>query len=176
MILLIVAIVFGAIGAAVASGKGRNPFLWFIICALVPLIGLLILACLSNQKVATEALPAARTDLDERWDNLAKFDPDIRAAVGRLEPFGLVAVSAFKVIYSDVQDKASIPSIVAEIESATTTDRAKMAKLTFVEMSCGLPIFQNLDRTYLVGEEIAPSLSAARGLAGQAERKRLAAS
>lgn len=35
-ILLIV--VFGAVGAAIAKPKGRNPALWFVLCGLIPFL------------------------------------------------------------------------------------------------------------------------------------------
>lgn len=36
-------IVFGLIGAAIASSKKRNVFGWAILCAILPLIGIIIL-------------------------------------------------------------------------------------------------------------------------------------
>ncbi|MBT9289586.1 zinc ribbon domain-containing protein [Prosthecodimorpha staleyi] len=50
MPILIFAIIFGILGAGIASGKGRNPLIWFVVCTLFPAIGLIILLFQSNLK------------------------------------------------------------------------------------------------------------------------------
>ena len=45
---LILRCVFGAIAAAIASGKGRTPVGWFFGGFFIGLIGIIIIACLSN--------------------------------------------------------------------------------------------------------------------------------
>ncbi len=47
---LIVAVIGGVIGAIVASSKGRSVVGWFFLCFFFPLIGIIIVACLSNLK------------------------------------------------------------------------------------------------------------------------------
>lgn len=46
MLILIIALIFGVVGAVIASGRGRNAFGWFILCFLFPLIGLILLLLL----------------------------------------------------------------------------------------------------------------------------------
>ena len=43
-------IIFGIIGVIIAGNKGRNQFAWFAWCFLFPLIGLIVLLCMSNLK------------------------------------------------------------------------------------------------------------------------------
>ncbi len=47
---LIVALIGGTIGAAVASSKGRSVVGWFFLCFFFPLIGIIIIACMPNLK------------------------------------------------------------------------------------------------------------------------------
>lgn len=49
MLLIIIALVSGAIGAAIAHGKNRSGIAWFILCALLPLIGILFIALASRR-------------------------------------------------------------------------------------------------------------------------------
>lgn len=35
---IVLVVVAGIVGAILAQSKGRNPILWFILCALVPLL------------------------------------------------------------------------------------------------------------------------------------------
>jgi hypothetical protein len=164
MIFIIIPIVFGLIGAAVASGKGRSPIAWFVICAVLPLVGLIILAYQSSEN-GTPPAPFVRSDFDERWENMAKFDPEVRAAIGRLQPLGDLALDAFRIVFSDVRDKAAIPSIVGEIENASIEERLKMVGLTHVETSSGIPIFKHRNGNYVVGHVTSQSLEVARGVA-----------
>lgn len=40
---IIVAIVFGSVGSILANTKGRNPILWFVLCAIMPLFVIAVL-------------------------------------------------------------------------------------------------------------------------------------
>ncbi len=48
MVIIVVIIVFGILGAAIASGKNRNALGWGLLCALFPLIGLIVLLFMSK--------------------------------------------------------------------------------------------------------------------------------
>jgi len=48
--IIILPIIFGIIGVIIAGTKGRNQFAWFAWCFLFPLIGLVVLLCMSNLK------------------------------------------------------------------------------------------------------------------------------
>ncbi len=50
MIIVIIGLIFGGIGAAIANSKGRNPWGWFALCFLFSLIALIVLLFLPNLK------------------------------------------------------------------------------------------------------------------------------
>ncbi|MFH1258698.1 MAG: zinc ribbon domain-containing protein [Elusimicrobiota bacterium] len=47
---IILMIIAGSIGAILAARKGRNPLVWFFLCALVPLLILIILVIPPKEK------------------------------------------------------------------------------------------------------------------------------
>lgn len=49
IIWLVVVFIFGFLGYTIAKGKGREPMLWAIVCALLGLIGLVIILVLPDQ-------------------------------------------------------------------------------------------------------------------------------
>lgn len=63
MLYLILFIIFGALGSALAASKGRNQVIWFILSFLFPLISLLVLACLPSRKTSDIASELANTQL-----------------------------------------------------------------------------------------------------------------
>lgn len=63
MLYLIVFIIFGALGSALAASKGRNQVIWFVLSFFFPLISLLILACLPSLKTPKAASELANTQL-----------------------------------------------------------------------------------------------------------------
>ena len=50
MIYLLICLWFGIAGAVVARIKGTSMFLWFVICAVLPVIGLLALVLFRNER------------------------------------------------------------------------------------------------------------------------------
>lgn len=44
MVIIVIMLVFGAVGGFWANAKGLSPVLWAVVCGLFPLIGLIILA------------------------------------------------------------------------------------------------------------------------------------
>ena len=100
-----------AIGAwNLAKRKGLNKGLWAATCfffapALIPLA-----FAKSQQR------PGETQAFRNRWDSLAAYDPEIKAAVEQLGALGPAAVERFRMAYGDVQTKESIPLIVADIE------------------------------------------------------------
>ena len=61
MLFLIIALIFGALGAVISGNKGRNQIIWFILCFLFPLISLIILALLPNLSERQELAQLAGT-------------------------------------------------------------------------------------------------------------------
>jgi F0F1-type ATP synthase membrane subunit c/vacuolar-type H+-ATPase subunit K len=55
---LLISLLFGFAGASMAKVRARDPSAWFLICALIPVLGLVALA--QSPKVATADLPATR--------------------------------------------------------------------------------------------------------------------
>jgi len=86
LIRLAVCLVCGFGGAVWASRKGRGPVLWFFVCFFLPLIGFLIVACLSSKRVPPSALLTPQYD-KEKWAALIASDPEVAAAADRLKPY-----------------------------------------------------------------------------------------
>lgn len=62
MLVIVMMIIFGVLGAAIASGKNRNVLGWGLLCALFPLIALLILLCMP--KLTDERFELAKQQLE----------------------------------------------------------------------------------------------------------------
>lgn len=137
MILLVVMVVFAFIGAAMASGRNRSPFLWAVICFFTGIIGVIILAVIGTDRepyVPVYAQPAApfgqrlsgpvasstatvSSSSTAAWKTLKEFDADIREALGHLQPFGSQAEERLATAYLSINDKSLLPSIVSKIVS-----------------------------------------------------------
>jgi hypothetical protein len=50
MLVLLFPIIFGILGIVIAGNKGQNQFVWFAWCFFLPLIGFIVLLCMSNLK------------------------------------------------------------------------------------------------------------------------------
>ena len=50
MVYLLICLWFGIAGAVVARIKGTSMFLWFVICAVLPVIGLVALVLYRNER------------------------------------------------------------------------------------------------------------------------------
>ena len=142
LIWLIIAIVFGVIGANVARNKGKDAAAWGIICFLLPFAVIFLLAS-SSQSLPLES-PAE--DLDQKWAALVRYDPEIRAAAEQVAPYGPLATSMLRDLYTAVQNKAALPSIISDIiNSAKTTGLAPLVPSGFaqIEQISGVPIYGN---------------------------------
>jgi hypothetical protein len=125
-----VALAFGFGGAAFANSKGRSPVLWFFVCFFVPLIGLIIIACLSSKRVPPSKLLAPQYD-KEKWAALMASNPDIAAATERLEPYGerYVAEFASTMLGAPVNSPGAIADSIIEKAKAHAQMAADAAKL-----------------------------------------------
>lgn len=103
-------------------------------------------ARVSNPSVAIPPPIPATPSADSRWENLVRYDPDIGAAVNRLAVYGPSAVERLRNIYSDIQDKAALPSIVSDIEVEFDPGNSPNAiPLGFQQVAerAGVPIYSN---------------------------------
>jgi hypothetical protein len=133
-----VALILGLIGAFWAQSKNLNPFLWGVLCTLLPVLGLLILAFRKaqqplEQKIATaikssRATPQTDQRFDQqKWNALVQYDPDIKRAYDYVVPLGPTYVQRLATDYFALNDKAYLPQIVnklvAEYNADLTDDR-----------------------------------------------------
>lgn len=65
LIYIVLMIVFGLIGAAIASSKNRNVFGWSVLCALFPLIGIIILLCMPGLENESTALLRKQLEIQQ---------------------------------------------------------------------------------------------------------------
>jgi hypothetical protein len=56
-ILIILWAVCAIVGAVIADSKGRNPFLWAVLCLVFGLVGILVISVLPNEKPAVQPHP-----------------------------------------------------------------------------------------------------------------------
>lgn len=125
MFILLIAIVSGLIGGFIANSKGKNVFLWFILCALFPLVGLVVLLLLKgNQAAPQAALPASSYDA-ARWSALLAYDPDLKAAADRVTPYGQSAVDRLARDFLALNDKGYLDRIVGEITREAEAERTR---------------------------------------------------
>ncbi|GJD50518.1 hypothetical protein OPKNFCMD_3261 [Methylobacterium crusticola] len=102
---------FGAfLGWDIAKRKGLEKKKWAAICFFF-FPAVLGLAFLKSQR-----RPGETEAFRNRWQSLAAYDPEIKAAVEKLSQLGPRAVEQFRLSYGDVQTKEAIPLIVADIE------------------------------------------------------------
>lgn len=161
-IYLIVGIVAGLIGVSMASGRGQNQAVWFIVCFLFPiaLIGLLFVpkiksASASNNYSRTQSetgfllqtapdmrsLPPIDPEFNAKWTILTKYDSEIADAVHRLEPYGENAVIKFKHIYGVFQDKSKIHGIVQDIVGEIDEYNRRMQSLSIIIFPSSIPVY-----------------------------------
>ena len=125
--LAVVAVCFWA-GHWFARSKGREALPWALVSALLPGIGLLMLAVQRSKKridedAANEAADQARLvravplqpSHEERWRWLTLNDPDIMSAVERLRPYGQPAQVLLRDIYLPAENKSALNSMVAQV-------------------------------------------------------------
>jgi hypothetical protein len=100
VVYLVLGIVLGIIGSTIAKSNGRDPAVWFVICAFVPLIGIVALLIAGESKphatapvlnfkpIEPEArnvqarmeAPQSEKYDRKRWSVLKEVDPEIAAA------------------------------------------------------------------------------------------------
>jgi hypothetical protein len=136
MIALIIPLLSCLIGAFWAASKNRNPFLWGVLCFLLPLIGQVLLAVVGDDKPldtkiaqaisAQSETPASVSYDKKKWDALVEFDEDIRNAAETVRPYGQEFVDRLADRYLSLNDKSYLPNILTKL--AAESERAVIAK------------------------------------------------
>jgi len=140
VIFLVVWIACGFIGASMARSQGRDPSLWFFMCVLTGVPGLVVLAVIGSEKRSASnnfhsqninVHNQGRIQIDSqdpqaatvkvaayniaKWKALKEFDVDIQNAAATLSSFGQEAENRLAAAYLAVDDKGLLPAIVAKI-------------------------------------------------------------
>ncbi|MBX9925700.1 MAG: hypothetical protein K2Y05_05030 [Hyphomicrobiaceae bacterium] len=124
-LILVIVLLSGVIGGFIASAKGKNAFLWFVLCALLPLVGHLILAFSSSNHEAVQVTKhmLASKVTDEvaaydtaKWAALIKYDPDIASAADKARTLNPDLEKDLAEAYLALGDKSYLPSILAKLE------------------------------------------------------------
>ncbi|WP_454700900.1 hypothetical protein [Agrobacterium burrii] len=69
------------------------------------------------QAMQPQAAPVPATNADtDRWAALARYDDEIRAAVEQVRPYGSNALDRLRTTYLALNDKAKLPTIIADIQ------------------------------------------------------------
>lgn len=173
IIAIIAALIWIAICSVVgtvASGRGHNGTIFFIVSFFFsPLIGL-ILAFLIPATGPAARRGASIAILEEdarRWENLSRYDAELQSAVQRLSPLGDDAVRKFRDVYLDVQDKPAVPAIISDIEADVRSGRisgATPAGFHRVGARAGVTIHGN-GQNFYVHDKFLPSIGAAKAYA-----------
>lgn len=94
-----------------ALQKGRNERIWPAICFVFPAALIALLVIKPRRRAGdTQAFR-------ERWASLTSYDPEIKAAIERLNALGPAAVEEFRLAYAAVQSREAVPAIVADLEA-----------------------------------------------------------
>ncbi len=127
----LVALIAAAVSYVVAHRKGLNAvgWAWASLLLLVP-AAILPFVPSRQRPERSSGLP------DETWQALLAYDPDIKAAVGRLSPYGAPALDELRRAWAAVPDKGALPSMVSAIEARWSGYTA--AGLTHVETQDGV--------------------------------------
>lgn len=86
---VLILIIAGIVGSIIARRKGRNPILWFILCAIVPLLMVVIavLPPLASKGYTKKCIYCAE---------IIKEDAAICKHCGKEQPIEIVKVSSYK--------------------------------------------------------------------------------
>lgn len=107
-------------GAYVAKARGKKPAIWAVICALFPLVGVLLLAASSRSPAKQPQLSFAEAGMSttgsfsqadlERWKTLVELDPDIAAAAAIAREKGIGCEMKLAEKYLTLNDKSYLQS------------------------------------------------------------------
>jgi hypothetical protein len=157
MIAIVIMLGFGLVGYFVAKSKGKQPILWAVICALFPLIGLIILAFLRPEISTAQSspsydlmafdraaplqktpAPALTLPADgkeavydtKKWGALVQIDKDIAEAVSKVRAVGDRYVDQLAAAYLTLNDKSYLAAIVDKVLEKARDDLRKQEALS----------------------------------------------
>lgn len=128
MILIVIALVFGGIGAMWASAKGLSPLLWGIVCALTGFIGLIILAFQKTVPSAGAASLVGRQPENRRWQALVELDAEIGAAAGKARAAGPEYEQLLAEKYLALNDKQYLSAALESVLELARQEQARPAQ------------------------------------------------
>ena len=159
-----VALIAAAVSYVVAHRKGLNAVAW----AWASLL-LLVPAAILPFVPSRQRPERSSGILDETWQALLAYDPDIKAAAGQLAPYGAPALDELRRAWAAVPDKGALPSMVSAIETRWSGYTA--AGLMYLETQDGVAVLRDAAGHYHVGERQTGDLRTARLIASASARR-----
>ncbi|MGR9399867.1 hypothetical protein ACU8M5_08960 [Rhizobium leguminosarum] len=139
-IFIVVGIIFGLIGSAIAKRKNKEPVLWFIICAFTGLIGIIILAVLKSEQTivaitqdgqTTSRVISMKPEDWKKWQALVDLDPEIAVAASTARNRSPECEVNLAEKYMTLNDKnylsAALGKALAEIDAKEAAHSARNA-------------------------------------------------
>jgi len=143
VVYVLIMVVFGVIGATLAESRNREPVVWGIICALFPLLGILILLALGSQSTLlnhSSTINASTAQHDaHKWETLKQVDPEIAAAAAKANAVDAEAEKLLAKKYLTLNDKSYLDTMVKKAieESKNIVNKGEISGSKFVRNSSG---------------------------------------
>lgn len=157
MFLLVIPLIFGVLGAAIAASKNRNPIGWGLLCFLLPLLGLIILVFQKTQTSTEEKIAVALAGADmaqigsggrssanvvesPKWKALVELDPEIADAADKARRYGVYYEALLAQKYLPLNDKQYLQGALEKVleEARTQPAEGKIGKTFFKKMDNGM--------------------------------------
>lgn len=159
-----VALIAATVSYVVAHRKGLNAvgWAWASLLLLVP-AAILPFVPSRQRPERSSSVP------NETWQALLAYDPDIKAAAGRLALYGAPALDELRRAWAAVPEKGALPAMVSAIEARWSGYTA--AGLTHVETQDGVAVLRDAAGLYHVGGRQTGDLGTARLIASASARR-----
>lgn len=160
----LVALIAAVVSYIVAHRKGLNAvgWAWASLLLIVP-AAILPFVHSRPKPERSRGVP------DETWQALLAYDPDFKATVVQLAPYGAPALDELRQAWAVVPDKGALPAMVSAIEARWSGYTA--AGLTHIETRDGVAVLQDAAGRYHVGERQTADLGTARLIASASARR-----
>ncbi|MGX7705162.1 hypothetical protein [Methylobacterium sp. Gmos1] len=160
----LVALIAAVVSYIVAHRKGLNAVGWAWASLLLIVPAAILPFVRSRQKPEqSSGVP------HETWRALLAYDPDFKATVVQLAPYGAPALDELRRAWAAVPDKGALPAMVSAIEARWSGYTA--AGLTHIETRNGVAVLQDAAGRYHVGERQTADLGTARLIASANVRR-----
>lgn len=141
IIYAILAVIFAVIGAEMAKSRNRDAAAWALICALVPLIGIIALAVAGKAQAAPDYSPPlrqlpsqpkpanairvanAKAYDEKRWRALLDVDDDLSEAAKQIEAHGRAYVDEFAEKYLALGENIYLEALKSKILCRAEQDK-----------------------------------------------------